>query len=252
MSRWTPPLSLLLTVALSACGGGGPTPTPGPEPEPEPPAPPPPPPPVEQVIVAGTANGYEGGDGTLKAEFFNTRAEVATAPIAANGTFSLQLPTEVPSSSLADSESFVFCEGGDVTLSSNSWSVDNFSSLEVEQAGSVTGQLLLSNVSNPPDPESAEGFKNVDLWYSSVPLSVTGVCPPNAGGFGDIEVTFDIQLEQGWNYLLSEVTAAEGTTPSALSFNVVSEPPTDVQWDYLPPSTSFSNKVPGLKHQHIR
>lgn len=247
MSRWIPPL--LLALALSACGGGGPTPTPTPEPEP---APPPPPPPVEQVVLAGTASSYEGGDGTLRATFFNSGAEVATAPITTEGNFTFQLPDEVPASSLASSDTYTFCEEGAVDVSPSSWSLDNFSTLAVEQAGSVTGDLLLSNLSAFANSDSPVGLKSVDFWYSSVPLTVTGVCPAGSEGFGQAEVTFNVQLEEGWNYLLSEVTAADGATPSALTLSVTPEIPTDVQWDYLPASASLSNKVPGLKLQRIR
>lgn len=105
----------------------------------------------------------QGGDGTLRSEFFNTLTEVATAPIAADGSFSLQLPAEVPASSLADSTSYRFCEEGAVNISPSSWSVDNFSVLEVAQGGSVTGELLLSNVSALAGSDSLEGLKNVDF-----------------------------------------------------------------------------------------
>lgn len=85
-----------------------------------------------------------------------------------------------------------------------------------------------------------------------MPLSVTGVCLTDSGGFGAVEVTFNIQFEPGWNYLLGEVTAAEGTVPSALSLSTIAEPLTNVQWDYLPLTTSFSNKMPTLRLHRIR
>lgn len=241
-----PRYALLMTVlalVLTACGGGSTTPTPPNPPVTTPPTPPEPEP--TTFDVAGTANGFSGAAGTVRGYMFNSTAELTTGTVAANGVFSIALPSEVDNASLADSETFKFCLDNPLTVSPANWQADVLT-LEVLQSGAASGELVLSNAAEYADAESLVGLKQVSIIYSAAVLSVTGVC--NDAALGG-PVTYNLQLQPGWNYAVIEVTADDGTG----TFSTVSAPPTDVRWDFIPKSSTFSTSgVQGLPQWSLK
>lgn len=245
MPRYTLLLFTVLALFLAACGGDSTTPTPPPDTNPPttPPTPPAPPEPeIPALTLSGTANGYTGAAGELVATMQNSQAEVATGTIAADGSFSLELPGELTDEQVSDSndpENYVFCEANPVDVSSATWEADLLDLPEVRGGGEATGELLLSNAANFTDPSALTGLKQVTPVYSTSALSVTGDCSDDG-----VTTTFDMQLQTGWNYIVLEVTNDDASTGT---LSTVPSLPTDARWDFVPPSSPFSaSGVQGL------
>ena len=149
--------------------------------------------------IAGTANGYSGAAGTVRGYMYNSVAELATGTVAADGAFTIALPSEVAKASLADSESFKFCLDNPVTISPANWQAGVLT-LETLQNGATSGDLVLSNIAEYSDADSLAGLKQVSMIYSAAALSVTGVCN-DAALRGP--VTYNFQLQPGWNYAVN-------------------------------------------------
>ena len=241
MARCTLLLFTVLALLLAACGGGSSTPTP-PEPNPPttPPTPPvPPEPDIPALTLAGTAEGYTGAEGTLVASMQNSRAEVATGTISADGSFALELPGGLSDDQLSDNNNYVFCKTNPVDVSSAAWEADLLALPEVRENGMATGELLLSSVADFADPSALTGLKQVTPVYSGSALSVTGDCNDD-----DVTLTYNMQLQTGWNYVVLEATNDDASTNT---LSTVPSLPTDVRWDFLPPSSPFSaSGVQGL------
>lgn len=234
MPRYALLLFMVLALLLAACGGGSTTPTPPDTTPPDTtPIPPIEPEPVlPGLTLSGIANGYAGAAAGLVANMQNSLAEVATGTIAADGAFSLELPGELADAQLSDSETYVFCETNPVDVSAATWEADLLAPPEVQAGGVATGELLLSNAANFTDPAALTGLKQVIPVYSVSTLSVTGDC----GDLG-MTTTFDMQLQPGWNYVVLELTSDDGATGT---LSTVPSLPTDVSWDFLPASSTFS------------
>lgn len=234
MPRYTLLLFTVLTLLLAACGGGSTTPTlPEPNPPTTPPTPPAPPEPeIPALTLSGMANGYVGAEGTLVASMQNSLAEVATGTISADGSFTLELPGELSDDQLSDNENYTFCKTNPVDVSSATWEADLLALLEVRESGAATGQLLLSNAADFADTSALTGLKRVTPVYSASALSVTGDCGDNG-----VTLTYNMQLQTGWNYVVLEATNDDA---SSSTLSTVPSLPTDVRWDFLPPSSPFS------------
>lgn len=232
MPRYALLLFTVLALLLTACGGGSTTPPPGTPPGPTPEPEPEPEPTPTVLTLSGTANGYTGAAAGLVASMQNSGAEIATGTIAAEGTFSLELPGELSDAQLSDSETYVFCETNPVDVSAATWEADLLAPPEVQEGGTTTGQLILSNGAEFTDPAALTGLKQVIPVYSVSALGVTGDCSDSG-----MTTTFNMQLQPGWNYVVLELTNDDGSTGT---LSTVPDLPTDVSWDFLPPSSTFS------------
>lgn len=160
----------------------------------------------------------------------NTQTEVATGTIAADGSFSLALPSTVAADALISNENYEFCREGEVSVSPASWQLDNFFVLNVKQGEEVTGSLELSNISERIEEGSLEGYRLVGFYYAANAVTIAGTC--ETASFPSITATFDMQLQAGWNYVLQTVTEA-GFSISAATIESITEPPADLQWEFF-------------------
>jgi hypothetical protein len=74
------------------------------------------------------------------------------------------------------------------------------------------------------------GTKLVSFYYSDAPATITGTCVTTYSGITSTTV-YNVTLKAGWNYLISNVTAANSTTITK-SDTI----PSDVNWYYSVPT----------------
>ena len=239
MPRYALLLFTVLALLLAACGGGSTTPpgtppdtTPEPEPEPEPTPP--------GLTLSGTAGGYSGAAAEITAEMQNTGAQVATGTVAADGNFSLVLPDTVEADALISNENYEFCREGSISISPASWQLDNFFVLNVKQGEAVTGTLELSDIGERIEEGSLEGYQLVGFYYAANAVTLSGTC--ETGAFPSITGTFDMQLQEGWNYVLQTVTEGEFSITAA-TIESVAELPANLQWEFFPAEPARSTQL---------
>jgi hypothetical protein len=181
-----------------------------------------PPPSGNRATLAGTATPWEGQPGTVRAMLIPSFSEVASGPIAANGSFSVELPVPLSRDLL---EPLTFCEGVDlsgvalgalvigllVEIGSNDW------------AGVIER-------SNRPFGDTPEVDDAATIWmYADRSVSAHGAC--EASPFDLERIALALDLVTGWNAVTQVVT---DVTDDVVTIEYrTSTGPGTFQWRYV-------------------
>jgi hypothetical protein len=178
--------------------------------------------PAEPGILAGTASGWVGATGTVRANLFVVGEEIASGSIAIDGTFSVELPPSLDAELLAP---LTFCEGIDISGDANGSAV---LWLHVTIGPDTVGTIARRN---RPASETPQVGDAMTMWvYADAPIAAHGACMP--GEFDLESEAYALDLVAGWNVVTQVVTEVDGeaftteyrTTP----------PPGAFSWRYVP------------------
>jgi hypothetical protein len=181
-----------------------------------------PPPSGNRATLSGTATPWEGRPGTVRAMLIPSFSEVARAPIAANGSFSVELPVPLRRELL---EPLTFCEG--IDLSGVAHGALVFGLLVEIGSNDWAGVIERSNRRFGDTPEVDDA---VTIWmYADRSVSAHGACEASPSDLERIALALD--LVAGWNVVTQAVT---DVTEDVVTIEYrTSTGPGTFQWRYV-------------------
>lgn len=214
--------TVVLAIALVACGGAGKLPEP-PQPTPR--------------LLTGTAQGWTGQNALIEVNTNNLENSteqhfLAKGTMDRNGAFKVTLPVgDAVMKALYPAGLFNSCRKGQtgvVEVAPNT--------LEITLAGT----LLVFPFTNTDDNSSAPGglhylseevdtFTVVDRLYASTDGSIKGTCTYSGAALTEIR-TFDLTLMAGWNDVVFSRISSPGRVVEITRTGAV---PANVRWEYI-------------------
>jgi hypothetical protein len=173
-------------------------------------------------ILAGTASGWVGEQGTVRANLFVVGDEIATGSISTDGTFSVALPPTLEAELLTP---LTFCDGIDISGDANGAAVFW---LNVDTVLGHVGSIARTN---RPVGETTQVGDAMTIWvYADAPIAAHGACTP-----GEFDMEFEayaLDLVAGWNVATQVVTDVTGD--AFTTEYRTATPPGAFSWRYAP------------------
>jgi hypothetical protein len=157
-------------------------------------------------IISGKVEGWNLGVQKIATQFTNTAGSkpIGSGSIDADGQFRLDLPTVIAD---ADLSSAVACSDLVVTPGSRVGIIPGIG--VISETGKVLGLIVYSNTSfSVTGSTPVAGQTSTGWMYTNKNTVARGSC----SGSQATAFTYDIDLQPGWNSVLSEVTTASNFT----------------------------------------
>ena len=202
----------------------------------------------ETRTLSGILQNWNLGAATIEAvAAYNLTGDapltLATGEVAEDGSFTLELPAEVPKDFLY--EGSFDCPSGGLTVTPATVQMFNIDTLNLLQSGEKVGTASLASSQSlatllvseqsvaEPTASVAEGDSLLIPFYFSAALSAQGSCLDEAVTPSRIDM--NIEAQPGWNYVIATVTsvAPEGVATTGVEYKTVVEVPDSVDWYFV-------------------
>jgi hypothetical protein len=189
------------------------------------------------AILNGTASSWIGEPGTLRATLYPFGPDVASGPIAADGSFFIQLRTPLDADLLVP---LTLCEDIDISGTAHGALVFGL----MVEVGADTWAGAIGRTNRPFGDTLQVGDAATTWWYADAPIAAHGTC---AASPFDLERTaFAMDLVRGWNVVTQVVTSVVGDVVT-MEFRTSPAPGT-FQWRYFATTKPIDVPMPAPDH----